>query len=67
MIDSTWFLLLLANNRAIKSYPALCTLHCIQIQAHPFNFCIVPLDIVLDVVQTLEVWRRRGQRLNLRE
>jgi hypothetical protein len=40
MIEPTWFLLLLANNRAIKSYPALCVLHCMQIQAHPFNFCI---------------------------
>jgi hypothetical protein len=40
MIESVWFLLLLASNRAIKSDPALCILHCIQIEAHPFNLCI---------------------------
>ena len=40
MIKSTWFFLPLASNRAIKSHPALCTPHCIQIQAHPFSFCI---------------------------
>ena len=40
MIESTWFLLPLASNHAIKRNPALCTLHCIQIQTHPFIFCI---------------------------
>jgi hypothetical protein len=40
MIESVWFLLLLASNRAIKNDPALCILHYIQIEAHPFNLCI---------------------------
>ena len=50
MIESMWFFLLLASNRAIKGHPALCILHCIQIQAHPFNLCI----------RTIEYCPRRG-------
>ena len=55
MIEFTWFLLLRANNCAIKKIQ-LCVFYIVYKSRRIHLICAsVPSDIVLDMVQTLEV------------
>jgi len=66
MIEFKRFPLLLGSNRAIKNNLALCTLHLYGNPGASLTFFIGTIGYCPNVVQTLEVWRRRWQWLSLR-